>query len=58
MKKIEQRIVSTRERWENLVASKKIVAHLEDAMFDEFEMKPLVTRIDMRKFREIMREEK
>jgi hypothetical protein len=56
MKKIEERIISSRERLEKLVASKKIVAYLEDAMYDEFEMKPLVTRIDMRKFRELMEE--
>jgi hypothetical protein len=36
-----------------LVAGNKIVKYIENAMDDEFEMKPLRTKIDLRKFKEI-----
>lgn len=56
MKELEERVILTRKRLEKLVASKKIVEFIEDAMYDEFEMKPLRTRIDMRKIQDIIEE--
>jgi hypothetical protein len=58
IKELEINAISARKRLEKLVASKKIVKYLEDAMFDEFEMKPLRTKIDLRKFEEIIKKEK
>ena len=54
IKELEINAISARKRLEKLVASKRIVKYLEDAMFDEFEMKPLRTKIDFRKFKDLI----
>ncbi len=47
------------ENWKvKIRAGRKIAKYIKEALNDEFEMKPLVTRINMRKFRELMKENK
>jgi hypothetical protein len=56
--KKEKEIIIRKENLIKLIASKKIVKFIEEAMDDEFEMKTLVNRIAKRKFIDLMDEEK